>query len=488
MPRKQSLRQAILSILSVYYDVSRKEIGAGAGIQQKAVSQHLRQRGALKDEVFERLLAAIQCPPAAVPIVTACIEALDSLDQDGDLTAEELAEIEQAVLVAARLTREALVEPVRRSRDAPGEGYPDAHEAFAARRRAAELFRRLVGLSPEMRLEVVRVAEEYQTWALCELVCHTSEREASRDVERAAAWARLGQEIAERVRGPEEWRNRMKGYAGAYSGNVLRISGELKTAEAAFAGAKRLWISGSDPEGILDPGRILDLEASLRRDQRRLDEALALLDEAVAVGRSPERALIKKGFTLELMGEYERAVETLLRAAPLVDRQADPLLWYNQRFNLAVNYCHLCRCSEAADLVPPVRDLAVDLGDEIFLIRVTWLEGRIAVGLGRSAEGRGLLAQARREFDRRGMSYDVALALLEEAVLLLDEGRLKEVEELAGELTRVFESRDVHREALAALRLFREATGREEVTAELARRVLRYLFRARYDQGLRFES
>ena len=44
MARKQSLRQAILSILSVYYDVSRKEIGAGAGIPQKAVSQYLRQR------------------------------------------------------------------------------------------------------------------------------------------------------------------------------------------------------------------------------------------------------------------------------------------------------------------------------------------------------------------------------------------------------------------------------------------------------------
>ena len=80
------------------------------------------------------------------------------------------------------------------------------------------------------------------------------------------------------------------------------------------------------------------------------------------------------------------------------------------------------------------------------------------------------------------------LALLEEAALLLDEGRTTEVKILSQELAAVFESEGVHREALAALRLFQEAAERETATTELTRRVLRYLFRARYDQGLRFES
>jgi hypothetical protein len=85
------------------------------------------------------------------------------------------------------------------------------------------------------------------------------------------------------------------------------------------------------------------------------------------------------------------------------------------------------------------------------------------------------------------MGYDVALALLEEAVLLLDEERTAAVKELAQELTRVFAENGVHREALAALRLFHEAAEREEATVDLARRVLDYLFRARHNQGLRFE-
>ena len=43
-------------------------------------------------------------------------------------------------------------------------------------------------------------------------------------------------------------------------------------------------------------------------------------------------------------------------------------------------------------------------------------------------------------------------------------------------------------EALAALRLFHEAAGRETATADFARRVLRFLFRARHDAGLLFTA
>jgi len=365
---------------------------------------------------------------------------------------------------------------------------PESAPRAEDRVRAAELFERLAELPPEERLAVVRLEEELQTWALCERACHASAREASRDVERAAAWAGLAVEIAELVRGPEGFLRRVQGYAGGHQANVLRVLGELGPADATFAASKRLWLSGSDPLKLLDAGRMLDLEASLRRAQRRFAEALALLDQAVVVGCNPERALIKKGFTLEAMGEYKRAIETLVQAEPLVERAGGPRLSYMLRFNLAVNYTHFGRFDEAAELTRQVSDLAAAQGDEIELLRVLWLRGRIQTGLGQRGEARRLLEQARKEFDQRNMSYDVALALLEETVLLLDEGRTSEAKALARELKKVFESKGVHREALAALRLFHEAAERDEATAELARRVLRYLFRARHDQGLRFES
>ncbi|HEX9940532.1 MAG TPA: helix-turn-helix transcriptional regulator [Thermoanaerobaculia bacterium] len=365
---------------------------------------------------------------------------------------------------------------------------PDQSPREEDRRRAEEQWRLLADLPSESRLAVVRVAAEYQNWALCERVCAESTQRASSNVEEATALARLAEEIAERVRGPEAWRLRVQGYASAHGANALRVAGELRAAEAGLEKARRLWHAGSDPEGLLDPGRLLDLEASLRRDQRRFAEALALLDEAAAVGRSPGRVLIKKGFTLEVMGEYEHAIETLLQAAHVVERQGDARLLYMQRFNLAVLCCHVGRFSEATELLDQVRDLVTKRGDAIELNRVTWLEGRIAAGLGRPHEALRLLKQARERFAAERMSYDVALALLEEAVLLLDQGRAAEVKVLARELTRVFKSKGVHREALAALRLFKDAADQETATARLARRVLAYLFRTRHDPGLRFES
>jgi len=485
-----TFRQKLLSILALVYEKSQKEIGAKAGMPPHKVSQQLsrERQGEMKDEVYERLLAGIEpFPAAAVPIVKACLEALDALEK-GDLTEPERAEREEEVLAAAATFREALDEALRLSREGSTEGYPEAHDLEPARARAEELFGWLRKRSADERLEVVRAVEELQTWALCERVCAASVRAASRDLDAAAGWAHLAVEMAERVRAPEGFRRRLRGYAAAHAANVLRVKGDLEAADAEFEQAKRLWLSGSDPDGVLDPGRLLDLEASLRRSQRRLGEALARLEEAEAVGRCRERILVKKGFTLEVMGDYEGAVAALLEAEPLAERAGDPRLLYMARFNLAVVLTHLGRYGEAAELARHVRDLATARGDGNEVPRVTWLEGRIAAGLGRTHEALRLLAEARQEFERRKMFYDVALALLEEAVLLLEEGRTSEVQALAEELTKVFAANGVHREALAALRLFHEAAEREEATAELARRVLRFLFRARHDPELRFEE
>lgn len=84
------------------------------------------------------------------------------------------------------------------------------------------------------------------------------------------------------------------------------------------------------------------------------------------------------------------------------------------------------------------------------------------------------------------MWYDVALADLERAPLLLAEGATARVKQMAAELVKKFQELGVHREAVAALEIFQEAAEREEATAELARRVLEFLFRARWDEGLRF--
>ena len=140
---------------------------------------------------------------------------------------------------------------------------PDSPPLPEDRQKAAGLWARLKDLPEEMRLDVVRVAEEYQNWALCERVCAESAKEAPSRIEHALALARLAQEIAEKIPGPEPWRDRLRGYAAAHAAYVLRISGELDAAEAAFESARRFWQSGADPAALLDSTRLLALDASV---------------------------------------------------------------------------------------------------------------------------------------------------------------------------------------------------------------------------------
>jgi hypothetical protein len=52
----------------------------------------------------------------------------------------------------------------------------------------------------------------------------------------------------------------------------------------------------------------------------------------------------------------------------------------------------------------------------------------------------------------------------------------------------IFRSQAVHREALAALRVFCEAANDETATADQARKLLAYLARARQGPQLRFDT
>lgn len=490
MARKLTFRQLVVLILALWNDLSQKQIEGRARMPPKRLSALLtRQRQKeIDDEVYELLLSVVARRRAEVSLVRACLEALDALDRESGLIEEEQTAIEEEVLEGSRLMRRYLSAAALRSRILrPADGYPHEIDLPVCRHWAEEQLAKLERVPRRSRLAVVRLGREYQHWSLVERCCEESVRDASRSLKHAASWARLALAISRLVTGPEEWRRRVRAYALAHWANVLRVRGDLKAADACLEEARRLWESGSDPLEVLDPGRLLDLEGSLRRDQRRFEEALDCFDQAIPMSRFPERLLINKGFTYEVMGDFERGIATLLEAVPLVERWNDPRLRSMLRLNLASNLVHAARHGEAAELVEEVRRCPAGLG-KIDLARIPWLEGRLQAGLGHPRQALRLLAEARQKFEAERMHYDVALALLEEAGLLLDEGRTPEVKTLTPALAKVFESKGVHREALAALQTFQEAVEQETATAELARRILQYLFRARHDQGLRLTS
>jgi tetratricopeptide (TPR) repeat protein len=148
-------------------------------------------------------------------------------------------------------------------------------------------------------------------------------------------------------------------------------------------------------------------------------------------------------------------------------------------FNLAVNLWHLQRFHEARELLPPVREVALELGLPLHLVRVLWLEGRIAAGLGEREKALASLEQVRRDLCARQIAYDAALASLELAVLYLEEGRTGEVKTLARELTWVFARQGVEQETRDAARVFCQAVEQERATLELVRGLVQSLLHGR---------
>jgi tetratricopeptide (TPR) repeat protein len=170
------------------------------------------------------------------------------------------------------------------------------------------------------------------------------------------------------------WSNLLVGYAWAHVGNALRVTGELTASDLVFAWVDELWCPATAAAiGVLDPGRVPALEASLRRAQRRFPEALHLLDKALSICWKPGWVLLNRAKTLEDMGDYAAALAALRQADELlVDRSArDEFLLC---LNRGVVFCHLGRFGEAAELVPLVLDQAETLGNKLDEVRGLWLQ------------------------------------------------------------------------------------------------------------------
>jgi tetratricopeptide (TPR) repeat protein len=350
----------------------------------------------------------------------------------------------------------------------------------------------LASLPAESQDKIVQVLlGDERSWALAVRLCQASCAAAADSAAEALRLACLATTLAKEAPGTKKWLQRLLGYCEFFAANAHRVGGNLAVARAAFARADKLWArgEGGDPAGLLDATRRLDLKASFLKIDGRIEEALRLLDQALQGARSDHtrgRLLLKRAFTLELAGDYEAALEALQQAEPLIDTHFEPRLVWVLLFNRGVNYCHLDRYTEAEALLPRVEELAANT--KMDGIRTLWLKGRTWAGLGRAEEALAALAAVRQACQTEKIAYDYALVSLELATLHLEQGRARQVKELAEEMLWIFKGEKVHKEALAALALFREAARMDKVRAEWTRRLVKYLYRAEHNPRLRFEG
>jgi tetratricopeptide (TPR) repeat protein/DNA-binding XRE family transcriptional regulator len=359
----------------------------------------------------------------------------------------------------------------------------------ALQSQASALWQLVADVPPDILRRLVQHIGTFQTLEFSELLCERSLDAASDSARDASHLAELAVEVARRIEGAEGFRSRATGYAGVHWANGRRVAGGLPAADEAFESFLELWNAGAaeDP-GRFNGARVLGLEASLRRAQRRLPEALDLIDRALAIdtwGETPA-LLLAKARALAEMGSFEASLASLRQALPQIEADREPRRRYVVCNLLVLNLCHLGRYSEADLHLSELRALALRLGNRLDLLRTDWLAAKVAAGQGRPDEAVATLVHVREQFLATDNAYDVALVSLELAEVHAALGHTGEVKSLARESAPLFADQGVHREAQRALALFSRAIDEERLTADLLHNLIAFLYRARHDPEIRF--
>lgn len=380
----------------------------------------------------------------------------------------------------------------------------DDHRAEMSERRralekergeASELWRELESFSQEERRALIWDSPRYQSWGLFEHLMDLSQAAVLEQPRKAEGLLRLALDVTEQLEPGEYGPGAVEGAktrAWTHLGNAFRVLGDFRQAELAFQTAElffaRSWL---DP---VDEARLLELKAALRRAQRRFDEALDLLDASIGVFREVNephhqgRVLMTKGLTLQYKGDVKAAIDCFRTSLLLLDSDREPRLVAMSQFNLVGCLQDSGRSAEAAALIPEVRRLAEQVGKRSDLLRLRWTEGKVAASTGRPAEAEEAFLEVREELAADSLAFDTALVSLDLAALYFKEGRLDETKSLAQEVIPVFRSREVFREALAALIVFQQAAEMEQLTLGLVEEIADYLKRARANPDLPFRS
>jgi tetratricopeptide (TPR) repeat protein len=361
--------------------------------------------------------------------------------------------------------------------------------------RVPALLQELLREPAARRREKIRSDPRFHLVKLCQRLQAGSREAWADDPARAVELADLAVAIAESL-DAEAYGDSLvadtRALAWAYLGNALRIASQLRRAEQALDRAEDLQRSlGSD---LLTEAEILGFRASLRNTQGRFDEAARLLDSSFDLYREAGdrhqqgRTLILKGMVLGEGDRLREAIRVLRRGLARIDAAREPRLVLAARHNLIWFLNDLGRHSDALAALEQSRPLYLEVGSRMHLVRLRWLEGRIALGLGRLDAAERSLALTREAFLEQGISFDAALASLDLAMVHARRGDANGVKRIVSEIVPVFQACQVHPEAIAALLLFREASEAERVAAGFLDRMGSYLRRFRRNPELRFEG
>lgn len=356
------------------------------------------------------------------------------------------------------------------------------------------LIARFEELPVEQRTSQAPGTEELRTWTFCEWLLDRGRELTFSDAGQAEQAAEIAAKLADRLDPGlygaalvQDLRARTR----VCLGEALRHRSDLRAADEALCFAEAFLEAGTGD--TLEVGYLLEVRSALRRDQRRLPEAHRMVDDAIAVYRRYRefhllgRAFVEKGRIHAAAHDLDTAIQWLRKGLGLLDPTRERLLELSARHVLMLCLLENGRAQEAGFLLKASRSEFEVHAGAILRLRVRWLEGKVHLSLGELDEAERDLAEARRGFIEQGIGFDAAAVSLELASLYAVQRRVGEMRLLAEEMLPIFQARDLHREAIAALIVFQQAVRMERVSEELLREIQLYLERARKDHRLRFE-
>ncbi len=363
------------------------------------------------------------------------------------------------------------------------------HQVDRERNSAQGLLEELLQHPEERRQVLVRNSARFRNWHLCALLVEESLQSGSRQPQRAVQLAELGIEVAENLEDNASAPGTLadlKARAWACLSNALRMKGELsRSTEEALTTAERHLEQGTGDR--LEEARLVGLKGALRGDQGRFEECFTLFDHAASIYlRYGEkhllgRILIKKGLYCGYAGDPEQAIRLFYSSLERVDLSQEPRLMLAATHNLILNLNEMGRYEEAAQILEQKRSTYEDFGDRIDLLRLRWLEGRLARSYGKIVAAEKALAETREAFIAEGIVLDAALVSLEMAAIYLEQGRTGAIKKLAEEILPIFKANESHRQAFATMILFQKAAEMERVTLSLIQDAMAKLTKLRHN-------
>jgi len=339
---------------------------------------------------------------------------------------------------------------------------------------AGPLFAELARHRPGQQALMVLNDPRFQTWGLLEQLLEQSQARLLASRAESELLAGLALRLADQL--DPDWYGEsrledLRARAWSYVAEARRLRSDFAGAGEAFDQAHDHLRAGTGD--ALERALILDLEATLRRCERRLDEARRLLRKAIEIflengeDQRASLALVHLAIAHRCEGEPVTALSLLQEAQRHIDGAGEPRLLLSARHHLIHTLACAGRLMEARGLLLKCRPLYRQFEDPWTQSHLRWLRGQLALEFAEMAEAEADLLGARQGFLAQEARYEAGLVALDLARLYAKQDRAAELREAAGDALETFRALGLASEIRTAESFLRQAEEIEGAWLEL---------------------